>query len=126
MSGNTKLLGFLPNNQVQLERWGVKASVDICNDCTTQLKELCISLPKKPNQKISPSKMEFKSEYEDSSGRILVSMTPDCTRYLADLLDVLVKSDVRAMDKVRPWVEDLEKSIAEHTLYHDTSEPGVP
>jgi len=126
MAGNTKFIGFLPGNRVQLERWGSTVQVALSIEDINALREaLQKDLPSKPPQAPADRFGDFVSKYDEQFGRVVASLTPDATTYLADLLEVLVKDDVHAMDKVRPWIESMRAAVQGHVDFHNVSEPGV-
>jgi len=127
MAGNTKLVGFLDNHRIQLERWGVKVAVSLDTGSAEAIRTACFyELPKKPNQRPSTHLESFVCAYDQDRGRVGLNLDPETASYLADLLEVLVKNDVNAMDKVRPWIEKLRGSVQAHTDYHSgKDEPGA-
>lgn len=126
MAGNTKLIGFLPNNRIQLERWGTTVGVALSVDSIDALRlALQRDLPQKPHQGRAGHLDEFASRYDEGVGRASLSLSIDTAAYLADLLDVMVKGNVQAMDKVRPWIEGLHAIVQAHADFHNTNEPGV-
>lgn len=127
MAGNTKLTGFLDNHRVQLERWGTKIAVALDEASVEALRKACFNeLPKKPDRRPPTHFADFMCDYNQDLGRVQLSLNPEVAGYLADLLDVLVKNDVSAMEKVRPWVDKLRAATQAHSDYHDgKDEPGV-
>jgi hypothetical protein len=126
MAGNTKLVGFLNDNRVQLERWGVRTIVPLDGSSVESLRAACINdLPRRPVQP-SAENNDFRAAYDSALGRISIVLSVDAAAYLSDLLDVLVKDNVQAMTKVRPWVEALHAAVQAHKDFHTyEDEPGA-
>lgn len=127
MAGNTKFVGFLNDNRVQLERWGVRAIVPLDPGAIESLRAACFNeLPQRPSQQGAEHLADFRADYDSSVGRVRVNLSVDAAGYLSDLLDVLVKGDVQAMSKVRPWAELLHAAVQAHKDFHTyEDEPGV-
>jgi hypothetical protein len=126
MAGNTKFIGFLSDNRIQLERWGSKVLVLLSPESIDSLRvAVQRDLPPKPYQGRADHLSDMKVEYDTSVGRAVANMDIATAAYLSDLLEVMVKNDVQAMDKVKPWVEELRAVVQAHADFHNTKEPGV-
>ncbi len=119
MAGNTKLIGFTPSGDVQLERWGEVATVVVSQDSLRSLREACFDdLPKRP-----PRREEHLSgvavSYSKQLGIINMEMAPD---QATELMGILTTCEVKPFPTV---VARLEKCVKEHLDYTDIGEPGV-
>jgi hypothetical protein len=126
MAGNTKFIGFLPGNRIQLERWGSSVEVSLNEQSIEELRvAVQRDLPQKPYQGRAGHLADLGVEYDKSVGRAVANMDIATAAYLADLLEVLVTRDLQAVDKVSPWVAGLRAAVKAHADFHNTQEPGV-
>lgn len=126
MAGNTKLRGFLDNDQIQLERWGTVITVQLNPTAIMALRQACFNeLPVRPLQYGMKRPAEFSAEYDPITACVRANLSVEAAGYLSDLLDVLVKDDVQAMSKVRPWADTLRTAVQAHKDYYSLNEPGV-
>lgn len=124
MAGNTKFIGFLSDNRIQLERWGVKAIVQLDASAIEVLRATCFSkLPKTPIQESSCHLDDFGAKYNEGVGRVYVDLSPRAAAYLGDILASLAVSDAREL----PWAAELRAAVQAHRDFHNAEgEPGVP
>jgi hypothetical protein len=123
MAGNTRFVGFLMDNRIQLERWGTRAIVQLNAEAIEALRAACFSkLPKTPAQGSSDHLNDFKAKYDEGVGRVHVDLSPSAAAYLGDLLTSLAVSDAREI----PWAAELRTAVHAHRDFHDVKdEPGV-
>lgn len=119
MAGNTKLTGFLPDNGIQIERWGKKAQIILSEESIQSLRSGCYELPTRPPQQNSWT--SFQVKYDEMLGRVMVGMSPASAEMLADLLESLSAEK----PEVRCWITDLREGVQAHIDYHNMNEPGV-
>lgn len=127
MSGNTKLVGFLNDNRVQLERWGVRAVVQLDPQSVDLLRAACFNdLPGHPIQKRTENLAAFRSVYDAATGRIHIYLSVNVAKCLGDLLVNLAKEGTHTSPEISVWAENLLKAVQD---YKDTlsrkDEPGV-
>lgn len=126
MAGNTKLVGFIEGNKVQLQRWGGKVTVPLDAESHAALRRACYDeLPKNPKQWNAGLRNDFEAKYNEDYGRVGVDLSVETAAYLADMLEILVKDNLDAVEKVKPWAASLREAIQAHKDFHDKDEPGV-
>lgn len=129
MAGNTKLIGFSPDNVVTLERWGKRACVHLPAQAVDDLRGACRRLPSSPGV---PESKDIHVQYSERTGQVLVEMSPYEARQLSMLL-----AHFRDMAELPNWSSVLENLVTsfpqqltgaarDHDLYVNTNdEPGI-
>jgi hypothetical protein len=128
MSGNTKLVGFLPGDALQLERWGEKVAVGVTKESMINIRNACQSLPKSPPEQHDYN--GFNVQYDKSVGRVLVDMDPSTAEALAKRVEAAAITlhllSHEEVQKAESWVHRLRAVVKAHEDYHGTEgEPGV-
>ena len=129
MASNTKFLGFGPHGVVQLERWGQKADARLPTEAIKELRRICYEvLPKQPPERMGglhPD--EFAASYDESMGRVHLSLSPDMAFKMASFLTVACNDMPAVPDvlEIREWAAELIRCHQAHRDYLDLDEPGV-
>jgi hypothetical protein len=134
MAGNTKLVGFLSDNRLRLERWGGMATVQLDARAVESLRSACFNqLPQRPPVSGAEHLPDFRAQYDSSVGRVHVDLSPDAASNLAKLLDNLVVSTEWPVDITQPSLVEmveivklLQEAVQAHVDFHTyKDEPGV-
>lgn len=129
MAGNTKLVGFLSDNRIQLERWGTSATIQLDDESVQAIRRACFEqLPQRPTQSSSDHLDDFGVRYDSGVGRIQLELSTDAASLLADLLDVVMNKTQAGEEErrtVQPYVDAIRKAVQAHKDFHDRCEPGV-
>lgn len=127
MAGNTKLIGFLVGNCIQLERWGKTATVQLDTESMGALRAACVGeLPKKPPVLDESRFPDFKAKYDFEEGRVVVFLSPEATGFLEAFLDLSMAGNPQAIARVQPWLDQLQEAIKSCRHYHSgAGEPGT-
>jgi hypothetical protein len=119
MAGNTKLIGFGPGSTIELQRWGEKVQVKLELESIKALRAACYDqLPKKPPERLG-SMEDFDVFYDESVGRVTLSLSPDMAKKISDVmapLDILMSAVAK----------ELAVAHQAHLDYINVDEPGVP
>ena len=133
MAGNTKLLGFLPGNAVQIERWGKKLAVGLTKESMINLRNAVTGLPTKPPEQKDDSD-SFNVRYDERVGRVRVDMDTETAHFVAGLLteritphpETVAVLNNSAEERIWSWVHSLRAAVRAHEDYHNAQgEPGV-
>ena len=86
MAGNTKLMGFTPQGEIELERWGDRTKVYISEKSLYAIRKACYAvLPKKPKEPVTPANLkEIHVEYDETTGRIKANFSIGAAERLVD------------------------------------------
>lgn len=127
MAGNTKLMGLLPNDSIQLERWGKKVAVGITSESMINIRNALATLPSKPPEQ-QDGNNGFNVRYDERVGRIHVVMDIGTARDVASVLGDVEGSLLTEAGTsiVQSWVHSLKEAVQAHLDYHNIEEePGV-
>jgi len=127
MPGNTKLVGFLNGNRVQLERWGARTVVQLDEQAVGALRSACFNeLPQRPVQDGTAHLDDFRADYDSTVGRVHVDLSPRAATALANFLDVLVEKKWSSQEEMLPYAKKLRASVQAHEDFINAEgEPGV-
>jgi len=127
MAGNTKLMGFLPGNAIQIERWGESVAVSLSKESMLSLRSGALELPTTPPEQKDDDD-SFKVHYDERVGRVHVDMDPEEARVLVAILRGVATDSIGEdkEDRYWSWVHPLEAATKAHDDYHHVQgEPGV-
>ena len=124
MAGNTKFLGFGAGNQITLERWLQKVTVDLPGSAIEVLREACYDkLPKQPNEQ-NPRRGVA---YDEQRGTVSLECSPEEAEILSKYLKNSENPWSQPEDpQILQWSQGLDLAVEDHRRYIDpTGEPGV-
>ena len=130
MAGNTKLMGFLKDNRIQLERWGVTEIVTLPESATRAIREACFQkLPRTAPSFIKEPGWN-RAEYDKPTGTGVLCCTIETVGKLLTYLKAhVVEVDVDqtlTRQEHQFWISELEELLEEHRQYNDrANEPGI-
>jgi len=126
MAGNTKFIGFGKDGTVEFHRWGRRAVISLPPAALDELQRMCRELlPTKPQKVVSVPPDEWRTNYDESTGLVVVAMSPVRAHQLSQLIAAGGKDVKEENWKLsEQCAEDLEAGYRAHLDYINTDEPG--